>query len=576
MASQTRDFPFTIADVASLLRLKVRRRQAASVYTDCPFCGDKRGKMNINYEKNVFRCNYCDERGGMVALYAKVYGISNSDAYREICDALQTGSHAPEYQIKTVELPPSVQNSDLADIHKIHQTLSLLLSMLTLTEPHRKNLLDRGLTNEQIERLGYKSTPPPYLCQSLTERLIKQGCTVQGVPGFYMNDSGKWTAKFYKRTAGILIPARGIDGLVRGAQIRLDVPIKDENEDEDKEGTKYLWLSSSNKHMGVTSGSPVHFVGDPFARVIYVTEGFLKADVAHCLMNRSFAAVAGANNLSQLDPVFSILARSGTKMIVEAHDMDKYRNEMIEKGASKIYLMAHSYGMETRRLTWNPNYKGVDNWQLALKKQKEAKIKEGCKLNFKQKFISGLCDIDHIDECFEEWRITNGNPLDRDKEHGPQQYLGLTDQEMEAYGRSTYATGKEELKQLLLAQQIRQRFRIYQLEFTSDSQTKPFAFQGIKALHKAGYEQPPASEYRLVHDAELLCSAAAVDAEILGLIFSRYSDELPDDYPGRSISPSDVIELYDNEKRQYFYRDTEDFITVKFSPVLALPMKARA
>ncbi|MHB8061770.1 MAG: CHC2 zinc finger domain-containing protein, partial [Ruminiclostridium sp.] len=133
MAFCSHDFPFGIMDVASLLRLRVRRRQSNSVYVDCPFCGDKRGKMNINHEKNVFRCNYCDEHGGMIALYAKVYGISNSDAYREICDALQTGSRAPEYETKAASATPSVQNSALASIEEIHQTLSLLLGMLQLS-----------------------------------------------------------------------------------------------------------------------------------------------------------------------------------------------------------------------------------------------------------------------------------------------------------------------------------------------------------------------------------------------------------------------------------------------------------
>jgi len=147
----------------------------------------------------------------------------------------------------------------------------------------------------------------------------------------------------------------------------LDIPIKDENDGADKDGTKYLWLSSANKRMGVTSGSPVHFAGNPSAGAVYVTEGALKGDIAHCLMNRSFVCVAGANNLSQLDPVFSALAYNGTKIIVEAYDMDKYNNEMVAKGAEKIYVMARKYNMESKRLTWNPAYKGVDDWQLSLK-----------------------------------------------------------------------------------------------------------------------------------------------------------------------------------------------------------------
>lgn len=209
MTGGSQDFPFGIMDVASLLRLNIRRRQPNSVYADCPFCGDKRGKMNINHVKNVWRCNYCGESGGMVALYARVYGICNSDAYREICDALQTGNRSPDYEIKNAAKsmePTAVPQSELAGIQEIHQTFSLLLQMLILSATHREKLRARGLTDDQIDSLGYKSTPPPYLCLSYTERLLKQGCTVQGVPGFYLNADGKWTVKFHKRTAGILIP----------------------------------------------------------------------------------------------------------------------------------------------------------------------------------------------------------------------------------------------------------------------------------------------------------------------------------------------------------------------------------
>lgn len=80
--AQPQEFPFNIMDVAELLHLHIRRRQADSVYANCPICGDKRGKMNINFAKNLWRCNYCNEGGGMLSLYGKVYGISNSEAYR--------------------------------------------------------------------------------------------------------------------------------------------------------------------------------------------------------------------------------------------------------------------------------------------------------------------------------------------------------------------------------------------------------------------------------------------------------------------------------------------------------------
>ena len=373
--AQPQEFPFGIMDVAELLHLHIRRRQADSVYADCPICGDKRGKMNINFAKNLWRCNYCNEGGGMLALYGKVYGISNSEAYREICDTLQNGLTAPEYTVKELPEKAAVEQSALASPQEIHQTFSMLLELLTLSPQHRKHLQEvRGLTDEQIERLGYKSTPPFYLCRSLTEKLRSRGCKVEGVPGFYVGKDDKWTVNFNSITAGIIIPARGIDGMIRGAQIRLDTPIRDQESDPDKSGTKYLWLSSSSKKRGVSSGSPVHFVGDPFARVVYVTEGLLKADVAHYLMDRSFAATAGANNVNKLDMLFALLAANGTEVIIEAEDMDKYHNAAVSKGASKIYLMARSHGLECRRLTWDPNYKGIDDWQLAMRQKKERNI----------------------------------------------------------------------------------------------------------------------------------------------------------------------------------------------------------
>ena len=129
------------------------------------------------------------------------------------------------------------------------------------------------------------------------------------------------------------------------------------------------------------------------------------------------------------------------------------------------------------------------------------------------------------------------------------------------------------LQKHLLSKRTEQYFRIYQLDFDDDHQTKKFAFDGIEALRKAGYEQPPAAEYRLVCDDHIPCARSESDTQRLSFLFRRYNDTLPDNYRGRSISPSDVVELYDEEKRRYYYRDRDSFCPVKFSPFLAKPMK---
>ena len=373
MAIGTADFPFSILDVAAFLRLNIRRRGPDYVYADCPICGDRRGKMNLNLTKNVWRCNYCGEGGGMLALYAKVYGVSSSAAYQEICDALQTGSAAPEYTVPYAAASSNeIPQAERASVQEIHRTFTAMMSALTLTPAHREHLRGkRGLTDAGIEQFGFKSTPPPQLCRTLARRLAERGYTVQGVPGFYVDDYGKLTVKFHQRTSGILIPIHSVDGLLCGLQTRLDKPIRDKDDPPEKEGIKYLTLSSAGKKIGTTSKSPVHFVGDPCSRVVYVTEGALKADIAHTLTGRTFAATIGANNTAGLDQLFAFLSRNGTEEIIEAEDMDKYRNPAVNRGAAKVHQLAIKHGMACRQLIWDPQYKGIDDWQLALHRREQ-------------------------------------------------------------------------------------------------------------------------------------------------------------------------------------------------------------
>lgn len=551
---KTHDFPFTILDVANILRLNIRRRMPNQVYVDCPICGDRRGKMNLNLAKNLWRCNYCGEGGGMLALYAKVNGVSNSDAYREICDALTVGDSSP------IEFPPDRMQSlqtpqaEIASAQEIHKTFSLLLSMLTLRPAHRDHLRRaRGLSDEQIERYCLRSTPPPALCTGIAERLHRAGCQIQGVPGFYINNYGKWTIRFYQRTTGIIIPIVGVDGLICGLQTRLDHPIRSKDDPPEKEGIKYLTLSSSEKPMGVSSGSPIHFVGDPCSRVVYVTEGCLKADIAHALSGRTFAAVIGAGNVSGLDRVFASLRRSGTKEIIEAEDMDKYRNTSVDKGSSKIAELARKHGMECRRLTWNPNYKGIDDWLLALRKKADME-RVNSHMGFKEAYLNGLCSYDTLQHAVAQWRQHNSD------DGGLRKFLGLTEEEYAALVSSSDA-----LKTMLDRQRRLQAFRIYQLDLDG-GQVIPFAFSGLAALHKAGFDQPPAPCYRLVHEGSMVCPVEQEDLVILSRIFRRYNDDLPANYCGRSVSPSDVIELCQEEKGRYFYREQDKFSLVRFSP----------
>ena len=206
-------------------------------------------------------------------------------------------------------------------------------------------------------------------------------------------------------------------------------------------------------------------------------------------------------------------------------------------------------------------YKGLDDWQLALRKNAGKAPKT---MTFRERYLHGACAFSEIDACVERWH--KAQPVGVSL----QAYLGLLDEEYHAF---LQPGGNAQLAELLNAQRKQLGCRIYQLEFTDTEKTKPFAFSGIDALHKAGFRQPPASEYRLVCDETLYCAKDEPDLAVLERVFDHYNGKLPADYPGRCIAPSDVLELYDAEKRRYYYRDMKQFVPVAFSPLLARPIQ---
>lgn len=72
-------FDYDISDVVNLLKLQVRHKNSVSLDVNCPFCGETKGKMNVNLRKNVFRCNRCDLADDIIVLNDGM--IKYSDTY---------------------------------------------------------------------------------------------------------------------------------------------------------------------------------------------------------------------------------------------------------------------------------------------------------------------------------------------------------------------------------------------------------------------------------------------------------------------------------------------------------------
>jgi len=266
---------------------------------------------------NTYHGFCCGQHGNMLTLYADLKGIYGQDrykiAYREILEAVSRGE-VRKNRKNGFSGRTSGKEEEPVSLEKRDRVYRRLLELLDLSDSHRKKLLERGLTKDQIEAYQFCSTPA-YGTENLARKLIQEGYSLAGVPGFYFNDRRNWDIAFYRMNRGILCPAYSLDGEIAGFQIRLDEPAGDR---------KYLWLSSTNRDRGTGSRSPVTFLGNPYDKTVRVTDGILKATVAHSLSGYSFLGTPGVNQYKELKKALVVLKQHGLEEVQEMYDMDKF------------------------------------------------------------------------------------------------------------------------------------------------------------------------------------------------------------------------------------------------------------
>ena len=306
---------YDILQVAAALGLTfLNNRNSVNVPVVCPFCGDKRGKMSLRKEKkgvpaNVFHCWHCGEAGTMYQLYARLHGIEPSHGREALDRFMASGNFASLPTVPEKNIRSSGAQIASADIRD--NTYRTMLSMLGLKERDRSDLLRRGLTTEHISEGMFATTPKDNI--GICRKLLNSGCRLEGVPGFYLNRSKEWALNVYPACDGYFCPVLQ-DGKVLGCQIRVADPA---------DGNKYIWLSSSGKDRGCSSGTPSSFLGEPDSDTVIVTEGILKAYVAYCLQDVSIIGVPGVSSIGDVE---RILRKHDHKLVCEGYDMEKREN----------------------------------------------------------------------------------------------------------------------------------------------------------------------------------------------------------------------------------------------------------
>lgn len=99
-------------------------------------------------------------------------------------------------------------------------------------------------------------------------------------------------------------------------------------------------------------------------KTIYLTEGAMKADIAHYLTDYKlpFIAVAGVNAFTKLEEELLRLKAYGVEKVVNMYDMDYLTNPNVQKALVRTREIVQNCGLRYQRYVWNTEYKGIDDY----------------------------------------------------------------------------------------------------------------------------------------------------------------------------------------------------------------------
>lgn len=347
---------FDIIKVANDCGIKFHPRQnhPTERLALCPFCGDATYHLYINPAKERFKCQRCGTDGNSVTLYARLHGITNAKAAFALKNEFELPSTGtPDmYNIREI---PTVTTKSREERHTVYYDM---LQLLNLTEKHRQNLRNRGLSDKHINQFMYKSIPLDDVFRRIVIEKLSKKHELIGIPGFYRDKFGD-IQMLINRYGGMFIPVCDKDGYIQGLQIRLDIP-------EGVKEKRFRWFSSSSFRDGAKTKSWIHIVGDINATEACITEGPMKSDISSVLSDGwLFIGLPGVNSIELLPGVLQGLPR--LEKVYEALDMDKISNLNVKNALIKLNSILDANGIEHEKCYWNYMYKGIDDYLLAKK-----------------------------------------------------------------------------------------------------------------------------------------------------------------------------------------------------------------
>lgn len=353
-------------EVMDLLGIRIDSRKTEAMIV-CPFCNSKR--FGFNTVKGIGQCWSCQQAADSARYYATVMGMSLNEARKDIEARLGIENKFGKV-VRT--LPPRVvyntkkEEVTRIDDKELDRTYRAFLSELTLSEKNRAMLQSRGFSDNEIEALMYKTFPNRSNVDFLAicERLLKAGCKLEGVPGFYKQKDGRYT--FIQLTQGIIMPQKNHRDQICGLQIRKDDDLRCYIEETGDLEKKCAWFTSKNRDGGCPATARIHYACDwtydthkgiwkplfPDGGFV-LTEGIMKADLTHFLQpNLPVISVPGVNALNYLEQELRKLKEYGVTTILSCYDMDYKTNPNVQTALEKTKNMIEEIGLRYKRLDW--------------------------------------------------------------------------------------------------------------------------------------------------------------------------------------------------------------------------------
>lgn len=225
MATNQHYLEFNIVEVANAVGLQfIKNGPHGEFIYRCPFCGDSlksaaKGHLYLNPSTGEYHCMKCGAGGYTIGFYARLRGIDTAEAYKELSESA----------IPRVNLLDTPKRREFAlkadDMERRDEIYSSFLRMLPLYARHKKDLLRRGLSEEDIAIKEFKSLPDDpktrwNICNELASRY-----SLKGIPGFEKKTSRKGSTYWdCMKGPGYLIPVRNVAGKIAAFQIRRDNP----------------------------------------------------------------------------------------------------------------------------------------------------------------------------------------------------------------------------------------------------------------------------------------------------------------------------------------------------------------